>query len=272
MPELPEVEALVRLLRPRLCGQLIRAVKVRHAIVLRPQTVRQFRARVLGRRIAAVTRRGKYLLLRLEPKGTGWIVLHFRLSGGLFWFADHQLRGHVDVAWELERGTLAYADPRHLGRVHWVEHPEQWAGIRTLGVGPLTRTFTVARLRALLRSSRRPLKLFLMEQTRIAGLGNIYAAEALWRAGLHPKRRADRLRGAQVQRLHKAIVGVLRRGIECCLKPEPELSNPEWTMPGIEALLAVYQREGKGCPRCGRRIRRIQQGNRSTFYCPGCQH
>ncbi|MCL6565662.1 MAG: DNA-formamidopyrimidine glycosylase [Acidobacteriia bacterium] len=272
MPELPEVEALVRLLRPQLCGQQIRAVHVRHAIVLRPQTARQFRTRVLGRRIAAVTRRGKYLLLRLAPQDAGWMALHFRLSGAIFWFADHRLRGHVDVAWELERGTLAYADPRHLGRVHWLEHPEQSAGIRTLGVEPLTRAFTVARLQALLRRSRRPLKPFLMEQTQIAGLGNIYAAEALWHAGLHPKRRASSLKGVQVRRLHKAIVEVLRRGIECCLKPEPDLSNPEWTMPGIEAMLAVYQRQGRDCPRCGRRIRRIRQGHRSTFYCPGCQH
>ncbi len=271
MPELPEVEAVVRLLRPRLCGQKIRHTQVIHAIVTRPQPRGGLQQRICGKRIAAMERRGKYLLLRLEPEQAGYIVLHFRLSGTVFWFEDHTLRGHVDVAFRLDGGTLAYADRRHLGRVRWLNQPEDAEGIRDLGIEPLSREFTAAKLHELLQDSRRPLKQFLMDQPRIAGIGNIYAAEALWRARLNPYRKADRLSQTEARRLHKAIVGVLRRGIECCLDPVPDLSSPEWEMAGTKKMLAVYQREGQPCRRCGAHIRRQKQGNRSTFYCPRCQ-
>lgn len=272
MPELPEVEAIARLLRPQICGQKIRRAHVVHRIATQPQPASRLEQQVRNRRIAAVARRGKYLLLQLDLQGAGWVVLHFRLSGSIFWFPDRRVRGHVDVAFELDRGTLAYADRRHLGRVHWIPRLEDWPGIRGLGVEPLSREFTATRLHQLLRQSRRPVKLLLMEQTCIAGLGNIYAAEALWRAKLNPFRQARSLSAAECRRLHKAIVGVLQRGIECCLDPAPELSNPGWEMPGIEKMLAVYQREGERCPRCGMPIRRRKQGNRSTFYCAHCQH
>jgi formamidopyrimidine-DNA glycosylase len=271
MPELPEVEAIARLLRPRICGQQIHRLRVVHRIVTQPQPPGSFEQKVLDKRITAVERRGKYLLLQLAPQGAGWVVLHFRLSGSVFWFPDHCLRGHVDVAFELDHGTLAYADPRHLGRVHWLKRLEDSAGIRELGVEPFSREFTAARLSQILQQSRRPVKQLLMDQARIAGVGNIYAAEALWRAKLNPFRPAQSLTTAEAHRLHKAIVGVLQRGIECCLDPAPKLHDPEWQMPGIERMLAVYQREGERCPRCRAPVRRRKQGNRSTFYCPRCQ-
>ena len=127
------------------------------------------------------------------------------------------------------------------------------------------------RLAELLGGSRRPVKLFLVDQGRIAGLGNIYSNEALWRAGLDPRRRTNRLSAVETRRLHKGIVDVLRRALECCLNPAPNFRDPEWWFQGLEKILGVYGREGKRCRRCGERIRRIAQGARSSYFCPGCQ-
>ena len=123
----------------------------------------------------------------------------------------------------------------------------------------------------MLRASRRPLKLFLLDQARIAGLGNIYSSEALWRAGLDPRRRAHRVTAVEARCLHKGIVGVLRRALECCLDPAPNFRDPRWWFQGLERILGVYDREGAPCRRCGKKIRRVEQGGRSTYFCPRCQ-
>jgi formamidopyrimidine-DNA glycosylase len=130
---------------------------------------------------------------------------------------------------------------------------------------------TAAKLASLLSASKRPLKLFLTGQAKLAGVGNIYANEALWHARLDPRRLAKRVRAVEARRLHKAIVGVLRRALKCCLEPAPDLSNPNWWFPGIETILRVYGREGKPCYRDRTPIQRIRQGGQSTFFCPKCQ-
>jgi formamidopyrimidine-DNA glycosylase len=162
-------------------------------------------------------------------------------------------------------------DRRHFGRMNWLAREEDSPGIPSPGVDALSPKFTPQRLEALLKKARRPLKLFLMDQTRIAGLGNIYSNEALWHARLSPRRRAYRLLRREARRLHKAIVYVLRRALECCLYPAPDLRDAKWWFQGIEKTLRVYGREGEHCRRCGGRIRRIEQGGRSSFFCPGCQ-
>jgi formamidopyrimidine-DNA glycosylase len=123
----------------------------------------------------------------------------------------------------------------------------------------------------LLARSRRPVKLLLLDQTRIAGLGNIYTSESLWRARISPRRLSQRVQPEEARRLHKAIVDVLRRALECCLDPAPEFRNPEWWFQGLERILGVYDREGMPCRRCRTRIRRIEQGGRSSYFCPSCQ-
>ena len=268
MPELPEVEAVAQSLRPLVCGRKIRRCEVVHKIAVRPQKPATLSAGVAGRRIVDVERRGKYLWLRLER---GVMVMHFRLDGQLVWFDEGRMNGHVDVALHFERGTLGFVDRRHFGRVNFFEAPQEQRGIARLGVEPLERTFTCERLTRMLRESQRPVKLFLMDQGRIAGLGNIYSNEALWRARLDPRRKTHRLKEAETRRLHKGIVDVLRRALECCLEPAPNFRDPEWRFQGLEKMLGVYGREGKGCRRCGERIRRIEQGARSSYFCPGCQ-
>lgn len=268
MPELPEVEAVAQSLLPLVCGRKIERCEVIHKIAMRPQKAATLYAGAEGQRIVDVERRGKYLLLRLER---GVVVMHFRLDGQLVWFDAGRVSGHIDVALHLPKGTLGFVDRRHFGRVNFYETPQDSAGLRSLGDEPLGPAFTWQRLAELLGGSRRPVKLFLMDQTRIAGLGNIYSNEALWRARLDSRRRTNRLSAVETRRLHKGIVDVLRRALECCLNPAPNFRDPEWWFQGLEKILGVYGREGKRCRRCGERIRRIAQGARSSYFCPGCQ-
>jgi formamidopyrimidine-DNA glycosylase len=272
MPEGPEVEAMARTLRPYVQGVRIEHVRVRHPIVVRPQSAALLKKRVEGGRIQGVERRGKYLLLRLD---NGCLVLHFKLSGQLLWFdraEDALARNlHVDVVLETRQGALGYVDRRHLGRFQWFARAEDSAGIRALGVDAYSREFTSEHLARVCRESRRAVKIVLMDQRKIASLGNIYANESLWHARLDPRRRADRLTPSQVRRLHKAVVYVLRRALKCCLHPAPDLRDPQWWFAGLESMLRVYNREGMSCARCGMKIRRIEQGRRSTYFCPECQ-
>ncbi len=231
MPELPEVEAVVRTLRPLAKGRRIRCVHVFHHIATKPQAASHVARHSEGRRI----------------------------------------RVHVDVALELDKGVLGFADRRHFGRVHYWESVDACPGLKVLGIDALSSDFTANRLAKLLATSKRPLKDFLLDQSRIAGLGNIYSCESLWHARLDPRRRANTLQLEETRRLHKAIVSVLSRALECCLHPAPNFRDPEWWFQGLESILRVYGREGKPCRRCGEPIRRRAQGGRSTYYCGRCQ-
>jgi len=278
MPELPEVEAIARTLHPFVQGQRVRCVHVFHPIATRPQTPGQLVKICQGRRVRAVRRHGKYLFLELE---TALMEMHFRFDGHLVWFsnakdllrrANQGANGvHVDVALEFGNGVLGFADGRHFGRVHGWESEERCAPLQKLGVDALSREFTAGYLGVGLSRSKRPLKEFLLDQGRIAGIGNIYSGEALWHARLDPRRRAHSLNAKESERLHKAIVSVLRRALECCLDPAPEFRDPEWWFQGIKKILRTYQRDGLPCGRCGEEIARIEQGGRSTYFCPRCQ-
>lgn len=279
MPELPEVEAVVRTLRPLVWGRRIRCAHALHPIATKPQSAAHVSRLVEGKRIRTVERKSKYVLLRLDR---GLLTLHFRLDGQLLWFsnvkelferANQRERGvHVDVAFELDRGILGFADGRHFGRVHAWNSVEECRGLGVLGIDALSSEFTPRRFKQMLSASRRPLKEFLLDQRRVAGLGNIYSCEALWHARLDPRRRANSLNPQEALRLHKAIVSVLKRALECCLHPAPDFRDPQWWFQGLETLLRAYAREGKSCRRCGRPIRRIAQGGRSTYYCKRCQN
>ncbi|MGB7848590.1 MAG: DNA-formamidopyrimidine glycosylase [Candidatus Acidiferrum sp.] len=278
MPELPEVKAVARTLGPLVRGKRIPCVHVLHAIATRPEAPTQLVKISQGRRIQEVWRQGKYLFLQLDR---GLIEMHFRFDGKLVWFssgkellerANRPSEGvHVDVALEFGKGALCFADRRHFGRVHGWESPEACVPLKRLGADALSREFTTDLLSAKLMASKRSVKEFLLDQTRIAGLGNIYSSEALWHAGLDPRRTAGSLNRKEAARLHKAIVSVLRRALECCLHPAPTFADPEWWFQGLEKILCAYQRPGLPCKRCGRQIQRIEQGGRSTYCCLHCQ-
>jgi formamidopyrimidine-DNA glycosylase len=278
MPELPEVEAVVRTLRPLIQGRRIRCVHVFHPIATKPQSASHVARYAQGRRIRIVDRKGKYVLLVLDR---GLLTMHFRLDGQLLWFSNskelleraNQVENgvHVDVALELDKGVLGFADRRHFGRVHAWESADDCPGLNLLGIDALSRDFTAGRFIQLLAESKRPLKEFLLDQSHVAGIGNIYSCESLWHARLDPRRRVYTLKPREARRLHKAIVSVLARALECCLHPAPDFRDPEWWFQGLEKILRAYGREGKPCRRCGDPIRRIAQGGRSTYYCGRCQ-
>lgn len=278
MPELPEVEAVVRTLRPLVQRRRIRCAHVLHPIATKPQGTAYISHIAEGQRIQTVDRIGKYVLLSLDR---GLLTFHFRLDGQLLWFANvkelleraNQGEGgvHVDVAFELDRGILGFADGRHFGRVHAWNSVEECRGLGVLGIDAFSREFTPGRFKQLLSVSKRPVKEFLLEQKRVAGLGNIYSCEALWHARLDPRRRANSLNSQEGLRLHKAIVSVLKRALECCLHPAPDFRDPQWWFQGLESILRAYGCEGELCRRCGQPIRRIAQGGRSTYYCGRCQ-
>lgn len=235
MPELPEVEAVARTLRPLVEGRRIRCVHVLHAIATKPQSPAYLARTAEAQPIRSVQRRGKYLFLELP---NAIVTLHFKLDGQLLWFssASKMLEVanlpdsgvHVDVAFELNNGVLGFADGRHFGRVQTWPSEGACPAIASLGVDALSRDFTTSRFSDLLASSQRPLKDFLLDQTRVAGIGNIYSCESLWHARLDPRRRANSLNAGEVRRLHKAIVSVLARALECCLHPAPDFRDPQW--------------------------------------------
>jgi formamidopyrimidine-DNA glycosylase len=278
MPELPEVEAVARTLRPLVERRTVRCVRVLHAIATKPQSSSHIARIAEGQRIQSVQRKGKYLWLQLTQ---GIVTLHFKLDGHLLWFSsakemaevtNSQGSGvHVDVVFELNKGVLGFADRRHLGRVHGWKSEAACPALAGLGLDAMSRDFTPARLAALLEGSKRPLKEFLLDQTRVAGIGNIYSCESLWHGRLDPRRHANSLKSAEARRLHKAIVSVLARALECCLHPPPDFRDPEWWFQGLEDILRAYDREGKPCRRCGESIKRIAQGGRSTYFCAHCQ-
>jgi formamidopyrimidine-DNA glycosylase len=278
MPELPEVEAVAQTLRPLVERRKIRCVHVLHPIATKPQAPSQVARVAEGQRIESVQRKGKYLWLQLP---NGIVTFHFKLDGQLLWFSNakkmlevanqKESRVHVDVAFELDKGVLGFADRRHFGRVLVWDSAEAYPSIAQLGVDAISPAFTAKRFAELLAASKRPLKEFLLDQTRIAGIGNIYSCESLWHARLNPFRPANSLEPAESRRLHKAIVSVLARALECCLHPPPDFRDATWWFQGLEKILRVYDREGEPCQRCGHEIKRIARGGRSTYFCAHCQ-
>jgi formamidopyrimidine-DNA glycosylase len=281
MPELPEVESIAISLRPLAVRRKIRAVEIFHPIATLPQSPTHVAKLLTNRRIASVQRKGKYLFLLLDDKAV--IEMHFRFDGHLIHFAnakDLSARAnkksdpnavHVDVALELDKGIIAFADGRHLGRVHAWESLESCPPYHALGIDALSPEFTAKTFTQLLAKSRRPLKEFLLDQSRIAGVGNIYSCEALWHAKLSPFRLANSLEPNESHNLHKAIVSVLRRALERCQNPPPNFRDPNWWFQGIDDILRVYQRESEPCRRDGHPIQRTTKGNRSTYFCAHCQ-
>jgi formamidopyrimidine-DNA glycosylase len=280
MPELPEVEAVAVSLRPHVTNRRIRNVEVFHPIAVLPQSPARLSKMLIGRRIKSVKRKGKYLFLVLDNDAA--VEMHFRFDGHLIRFSnakevdqrankETENGVHLDVALELDKGVLGFADRRHLGRVHAWESLEACPPYNELGIDAMSPEFTAKAFAQLLLKSRRPLKEFLLDQSRIAGVGNIYSCEALWHAKISPFRLANSLQPEEARNLYKAIVTVLRRALQLCLNPAPDFKDAGWWFQGIEDTLRVYQREGEPCKRDGHPIKRTTKGNRSTYFCAFCQ-
>lgn len=268
MPELPEVEVTRRGIEPYVAGRTVAAVIVRDPRLRWPvpETVRA----LAGRKVLSVRRRGKYLLLDC---GDGHLILHLGMSGSLRLVAPDAAPGkhdHLDVSFGSR--ILRLRDPRRFGAVLWTDQsPEAHPLIRHLGIEPLSRALDGRSLRALARASRVRIKPFLMDGRRIVGIGNIYASESLFLAGIHPAKRAGRLSADSCARLAAAIKRTLRTAIRAGGSSLRDFVGSDGQQGYFQRRAWVYDRSGKKCRRCGSEIRRIVQGQRATFFCPSCQ-
>jgi formamidopyrimidine-DNA glycosylase len=270
MPELPEVEYVARQLRRELIGRHFTEARVRWHGTVQGMEPRDFEARLHGRRVLAVGRRAKYLLLDLDDATT--LVIHRGMSGNLVFAAHGEDDPYARVAFTLDDGrTLLYSDPRKFGRLALVATQDLPARFARLGPEPLDPSFTTDELVARLAGQRRTLKALLLDQRIVAGLGNIYADEALFRARLHPLRTGASLSRIEVERLREGIQKVLLSGIEhggtTFGRHRDVFNEAGRNLEHVE----VYRRAGEPCPRCGRAIERITVAQRGTHFCPHCQ-
>lgn len=264
MPELPEVETIVRNFRPHLEGRRITAFASRWPRNTLP-SVRGVRRGIIGRTIRRLDRRAKLIVFHFDDGGH--LLVHLRMSGRLAWLtdSDHEPR-FVRAVWQLDDGRhLLLCDARKFARIRYER--DLAAATADLGPEPLDRGFTVAAFGRVLANHRRQLKPLLLDQSVIAGLGNIYTDEALFRAGLHPTTSSHRLAAEQVARLHRAIRETLRLAIR------HHGTMIDWVYPGgtMQERLLVYGRTGQPCHCCGRPIEALRIAQRGTHICPACQ-
>ena len=273
MPELPEVEVLRRSLEPRLEGRRIERVEVRSPALREPLDRRSLN-RLAGRRIEGLRRRAKYLLIDLEGGST--LVIHLGMSGRFTVVRGNApVAPHEHLAFHLSTsGRLRLVDPRRFGLAFALPTAklESDRHFARLGVEPLGPELTPGYLRQAARKRRGPIKAFLMDARVVVGVGNIYACETLWQARVHPRRSVARVSAATWIMVTAAVRDVLGRAIGEGGTTLNDFTDGEGNAGYFQVSLAAYGREGEPCHRCERPLRRIVQSNRSTFYCPGCQH
>jgi formamidopyrimidine-DNA glycosylase len=270
MPELPEVETVARLLRPRIVGRRIVAASVAWRRTLGGMSVAAFSRAVCGARIANVERRAKYVVMSLEPHGA--LVGHLRMTGRMHVEARGWDPGKfAKVRLDLDDGTaFHFIDVRKFGRLMYAAEPAKL--LAELGPEPLSDAFTAEWLFEALRDRRRRLKPLLLDQTFLAGLGNIYVDEALHRARLHPLQSSQRIERTAVHALHAAVRSVLREAIDREGSSfDTFYRTPEGNPGSFQDQFQVYGRTGEPCHTCGTPIRRLVVGQRGTHVCPKCQ-
>jgi formamidopyrimidine-DNA glycosylase len=272
VPELPEVETVRRQLAPVLEGRTLTEVEIRDGRLTRPEDPVVVAAELTGERVERVERRGKYLIVRFESGRS--LLIHLRMTGGL-----RPVRGEaIDDAYaravvRLDDGSdVVYRDVRRFGTWLLLDESETDPYLAArLGEEPLGPEFTPAALAERLAGRRAPLKAALLDQRTVAGVGNIYADEALWRAKLHPLREARGLRKAEIATLHPAVVAALAAGNERQGATLRDYRQPSGAEGSMQHEFKVYGRGGEPCDRCGTPIDKIRVAGRGTWYCPRCQ-
>ncbi|MBF0176158.1 MAG: bifunctional DNA-formamidopyrimidine glycosylase/DNA-(apurinic or apyrimidinic site) lyase [Magnetococcales bacterium] len=271
MPELPEVETIRRGVAERIVGRTIQALAVRRTDLRWPVPEVTLRQKVIGKTILKVERRGKYVLLACP---NGFILLHFGMTGGVRWVRpDAPWEKHDHVALELDNNlTLRFYDPRRFGALLWVDPPwESHPLLANLGVEPLGEAFHGDHLFAASRNRRVSVKGFLMDAKMVVGVGNIYANEALFLAGLHPERPVDQLTLDDCQRLAQTVRELLSAAIAKGGTTFRDYRDSDGNMGYFKMDLHVYQRQGEPCFTCNSPIQMTRSHGRSTFHCPACQ-
>lgn len=284
MPELPEVETVRRGLAPAMEGARFRRVEMRRPD-LRFPLPQDFVARLTGARVERLERRGKYLVALLSTGEA--LVMHLGMSGrftirggkshGGFHYAEDRDPRHDHILFEMQCGggsaEIVFNDPRRFGFMDLepadkLAYSRHFAG---MGPEPLEEAFTAEAFNRALRRRSAPVKAALLDQGVVAGIGNIYASEALFRAGISPRRLAKSVAGTKGARLHAAVIEVLREAIEAGGSSLRDFAASDGALGYFQHRFKVYDREGKPCPACGGPVRRLVQSGRSTFYCGHCQ-
>jgi formamidopyrimidine-DNA glycosylase len=264
VPELPEVETERGRLAARIEGRRIGSARIDDPRLTRPDDPAWIAARLTGVRVAAVERRGKYLLIRFESGDV--LVVHLRMTGSF----RYSPASHERAVLELDDGTrIAYRDLRRFGTWTLLDpvEAEEHLAIR-LGPEPLGRGFTAAYLARRLAGRRAPVKAAILDQRTVAGIGNIYANEALWHARIHPLRPAGELSEEEIAAVRNGIRAALRRGIR---RQGADLGDGTYAGGGMQHEFRVYGRAGEPCDRCGTPIEKTRAGGRGTWFCPSCQ-
>ncbi|MEZ5892553.1 MAG: bifunctional DNA-formamidopyrimidine glycosylase/DNA-(apurinic or apyrimidinic site) lyase [Parvularculaceae bacterium] len=285
MPELPEVETVRRGLAPAMEGAVFASVEARRPD-LRFALPEDFAGRLTGKRVESLDRRGKYLIARLSSGES--LIMHLGMSGrftiedsaasrpGEFARAQDCDPKHDHIVFEMRgrgRARVTYNDPRRFGFMDIAPAGalETCRHFDGMGPEPLGNGFSAGALSAALRGRAAPIKAALLDQAVVAGLGNIYVCEALFRAGISPRRKAGSVAGSRAERLYPAIVAVLRDAIEAGGSTLRDFASADGALGYFQHRFDVYDREGENCRRCDKPVRRIVQSGRSTYFCPACQ-
>ncbi|MDO8551357.1 MAG: bifunctional DNA-formamidopyrimidine glycosylase/DNA-(apurinic or apyrimidinic site) lyase [bacterium] len=284
MPELPEVETIKRSLAKALVGKIIKDIEVR-----KPKIFQGDRNEVIGRKIESVERKGKVLIVNLE--GEKSLMIHFKLTGQMVWASQAGTSitlGHpipyagstlpaktTHVIFDINGGKLFYNDVRQFGWIKVVQNSESSFGnlLGKLGPEPFDKDFNLDYLKKVFSKTSKPVKLVLLDQEKMAGIGNIYANEALFEAKIMPARKANSLGDKEIEKLQEAIILVLEEGIKYggSSAADEAYIQPDGNPGRYQEHFRVYQKKGQKCPRCKGVVERINLGGRGTFYCPACQ-
>jgi formamidopyrimidine-DNA glycosylase len=275
VPELPEVETIRGQLAPRVPGRTIVEAEVLDPLWCAPRLPDEVERALRGERIGALGRRGKYLVLELE--GERFLVMHLRMTGNFLWVSEQDDvpgRAHLRVRLVLDDGNrLLFVDQRRFGTgvvIDGRDELDRYLGER-VGPEPLDRSFTPEVLARAARGRKAPVKAFLLDQRRVAGVGNIYADEALFRARIHPLRPAGRLRRNEIERLHAGIVAALEAGIARQGASIDNYRDANGARGSMQDEFLIHLREGEPCVRCGRAVVKMVAAGRGTYVCRHCQ-
>jgi len=270
MPELPEVETIKNEITPHLLGQRITDVNLLWEGIARHISLEELCSNAIGKVINSISRRGKYLILKLDNNGK-FLIFHLKMSGSLLLRpASAEIPKYTRAIIQLDNGTkIFFRDPRKFGRIWLVDKSEEITG--ELGPEPLENSFTPECLAQILAKRHGPIKALLTDQTLIAGIGNMYADEALFAAGIHPLRAGSSLTENEIKRLHRAIQQVLEAGIYHKGASIVNYYRPDGSEGTAHNEFKVAHQRGKPCPVCGGPVERILVRGRGTYFCPKCQ-
>ncbi len=267
MPELPEVETVVCSLNKSLSGKVIKDINLFWSPILHNNTVNNLRKQLIGKKVSSVSRRAKYIFINIDDC---ILAYHLRMTGKVYVSDDKQIPKHMHAIIKLNKGSLKFEDVRKFSRLYLIKNENDLS--QNLGIEPLSSDFTEEWLIENLSKRKKRIKHLLFEQAFIAGLGNIYIDEVLWESKLHPNKISCAISKIKARRLRNSIVNTLSKSIEHHGTSFRDFVFEGFRIGDYSSELKVFGHEGKPCPRCLTKIKKIKVSSRGTHYCPRCQH